>query len=126
VEAVIQEGSLTAPQTAVMHSLVKTDGLSLKQLCRDVSLAHSTVSGIVDRLEARGLVKRQMDKEDRRATRIMVSDEVRTFMQESWPKLEVNPLAEALARATDEEVEAVTRGIQTLRRLLETRTEPAD
>jgi len=37
--------------------LVDSGGLSLKLLSEKVSLAHSTVSGIVDRLEKRGMVK---------------------------------------------------------------------
>jgi DNA-binding MarR family transcriptional regulator len=41
------------PQSAVIQAVVKHDGISLKDLSREVSLAHSTVSGIVDRLEKR-------------------------------------------------------------------------
>ena len=37
-----------------MRIVVRNDGISLKELSAAVNLAHSTVSGIVDRLEKRG------------------------------------------------------------------------
>jgi len=38
-----------------------------------VALSHSTVSGIVDRLQARGIVTRSTDSKDRRLTRIALT-----------------------------------------------------
>ena len=38
------------------------DGLSVKELSRRMGLSHSTVSGIVDRLERRGLVARRVQR----------------------------------------------------------------
>src|SRR5271156_2578122 len=68
LETEFASGGLTAPQRMVMQVLVQSEGLSLKQLSARVSLAHSTVSGIVDRLEARGMVVRRRDDADGRAT----------------------------------------------------------
>jgi DNA-binding MarR family transcriptional regulator len=51
----------------VMQALVQSEGLSLKQLSAQVSLAQSTVSGIVDRLQARGMVVRSVRKLEERA-----------------------------------------------------------
>ena len=62
LETEFARGNLTGPQRMVMHALVLSKGLSLKQLSAQVSLAHSTVSGIVDRLQARGMVIRRRDE----------------------------------------------------------------
>ena len=51
LDAQVARGGLTPPQTAVMHEVVARHGISLKELSKRLSLAHSTVSGIVDRLE---------------------------------------------------------------------------
>jgi DNA-binding MarR family transcriptional regulator len=123
LDAMIAQGALTGPQTAAMSALVKANGLSLKELSRELGLAHSTVSGIVDRLEKRGMVERKTDGEDRRVSRIVPTRQVRQFVQETMPELERHPLAEALAGATEAEQQAVARGIGTLRRLLERRSE---
>ena len=73
LETEFARGGLTGPQRMVMQALVQSEGLSLKQLSAQVSLAHSTVSGIVDRLQARGMVVRRRDEADGRATVIAPS-----------------------------------------------------
>jgi len=117
VEAEFAKGGLTGPQRNVMHFLVQSNGMSLKQLTAQVGLAHSTVSGIADRLEKRGLVQRKADPRDRRRTIINASAEVRDFMQNKYPVLAADPLFHALRRASDRD--AIMRGVRTLRRLLE-------
>ena len=119
IEAMIESGGLTGPQQGTMRVLVESDGLSLKDLSKELGLAHSTVSGIVDRLEKQGLVKRQTDEADRRLAKLVVTDQVRKFLRETWPALEMHPLAEAMRAATNAEREQVLQGVRTLRRLLE-------
>jgi DNA-binding MarR family transcriptional regulator len=119
LDAMIAQGGLTGPQQAAMGALVNADGLSLKELSKELGLAHSTVSGIVDRLEKRGMVERKTDGEDRRVSRIVPTRQVRQFVKETMPELERHPLADALAEATEAERQTVARGIATLRRLLE-------
>ena len=81
LETTFASGGLTGPQRIVMHALVTSDGLSLKQLAARVGLAHSTVSGIVDRLESRGFAVRRQDETDRRATVIVPSEQVQNFLR---------------------------------------------
>jgi len=119
VEAEFAKGGLTGPQRTVMHVLVMSEGLSLKELTAQVGLAHSTVSGIVDRLEKRGLVVRQPNLNDRRHTRITASEVVREFLQKTYPVLAAQPLFEVLRMAKQSERAAVVRGIRTLRSLID-------
>jgi DNA-binding MarR family transcriptional regulator len=119
LETEFARGGLTGPQRMVMQALVQSEGLSLKQLSRQVSLAHSTVSGIVDRLQARGMVVRQKDESDGRATIIAPSSAVRDFLTHRMPELTMSPLTEALRDATDSERASVLRGLKKLRTLVE-------
>src|ERR1700739_4404879 len=123
LETEFARGGLTGPQRMVMQALVQSEGLSLKHLSQQVSLAHSTVSGIVDRLQARGMVVRQKDESDGRATSIAPSSEVRDFLAHRMPELAMSPLTEALRDATDTERATVLRGLKKLRTLVE-RTHP--
>jgi DNA-binding MarR family transcriptional regulator len=116
--AEIARGELTAPQRGIMEILVRTDGLSLKELSKRASLAHSTVSGIVDRLEKRGMVTRQNDDADGRLSRIVVTEAVREFVQEKLPELTMKPLVEALDRATPAQRKKIVDGLRTLRRIV--------
>jgi DNA-binding MarR family transcriptional regulator len=119
LEAEFAKGGLTGPQRIVMQALVQSQGLSLKQLSARVSLAHSTVSGIVDRLQARGMVGRSRDEADGRATVIAVSSEVREFVSHRMPELAISPLIRALRGANTTEKAAVLRGLRKLRALIE-------
>ena len=119
-EAEIARGNLTVPQTGVMQVVVRSNGISLKDLSRAVSLAHSTVSGIVDRLEKRGLIERRPDEVDGRISRIYPTEAVSEFVRDQIPKLTRGPLETALARATEAERTKISTALQLLRRLLET------
>ena len=118
LEAEFARGELTAPQRMVMGELVRAEGMSLKELSARVSLAHSTVSGIVDRLEKQGLVERAAHATDGRVTMIRASGAVREFLQKKMPALTLTPLVKALERADEKELRAVRRGLDTLERLL--------
>jgi DNA-binding MarR family transcriptional regulator len=119
LEAEIARGNLTGPQQSVLHALVQSGDMSLKELSAHLGLAHSTVSGIVDRLQERGLVERQTSETDRRVTRIGVTRQVRDFVRDTIPGLLLHPLEEALTRATTAQRRAIVAGLKTLREVLE-------
>ncbi|MGO4883598.1 MAG: MarR family winged helix-turn-helix transcriptional regulator [Bryobacteraceae bacterium] len=119
VDAEFARGNLTTPQRHVMQALYHTGGVSLKDLSRRVGLAHSTVSGIVDRLEERGLAKRTRDPADGRSSTIVVSKKVCDYMRDRYPSLVVDPVVLALRRAKPAERAAVLEGLRILRRVVE-------
>jgi len=119
---------LTGPQLRVLQALVQPDclalpeglnAMSLKDLSHRVGLAHSTVSGIVDRLESRGLVQRLESPSDRRLTRIVVTPAAVDFVQKHVPTL--SPLVTALERTTPGHRTAILESIRSLRTLLESK-----
>jgi len=124
VEAQFARGHLTGPQRSVMQALYHSQGMSLKELGRHVGLAHSTLSGIVDRLALRGLVTRCPDKADRRRSTIVVSKRVRDYMRHVLPAIAVTPVTAALRRAKPAERTAVLDGLRTLRRIVEQIDQP--
>jgi MarR family transcriptional regulator, organic hydroperoxide resistance regulator len=113
-----EESGLTGPQVTVIASLVTRGPMMLTELSRTLGMSHSTASGIVDRLEARGLVQRNPDTADKRRTRIVVTDQVTRYVSE----LEAGPsgrLSTALASATPEQRRAIAKGLQLLRELVD-------
>lgn len=119
LEAEVARGELTVPQTAVMRIVVDRPGVSLKDLSREVSLAHSTVSGIADRLEKRGMIDRRPDPVDGRISRIYPTAPVMEFVRTRLPRLTSGPLENALAGATAQDRAAIERALRRLRELLE-------
>jgi DNA-binding MarR family transcriptional regulator len=119
LEAEFARGALTMPQKTVMQAVVSSQGISLKDLSRQVGLAHSTVSGIVDRLERQGMIERRPDPADGRITRIHASAAVAAFLREQMPALLTGPLHAALKRASEEERGRMVNALGRLRELLE-------
>jgi len=115
----IAHSGLTLPQINALEELTKEDGLSLKELSGRMELSHSTVSGIVDRLERRGFVGRRQDSRDRRYSRIFLSEEVKNYVRDEVPVRRRDPILKALTLASAEERSRILGGIRTLRGLLE-------
>jgi DNA-binding MarR family transcriptional regulator len=126
LQAEFARGNLTGPQRLVMSVLVRSKGLSLKELSKAVSLAHSTVSGIVDRLVKQGLIERQTHPSDRRITLLTASDVVQKFIKTRMPELALHPLLEALRLGSPAELQSITKGLDTLARLLSRTTTMAE
>jgi DNA-binding MarR family transcriptional regulator len=101
-----------------MAILVRSNGSSLKELSKQAGLAHSTVSGIVDRLEKRGMVARKADDSDGRFSRIVVTEVVREFVRDKLPELAIQPLLGALERASPAQRKKIVDGLRTLRAAL--------
>jgi DNA-binding MarR family transcriptional regulator len=122
---------LTPPQIHALQVLVDElresgHGLSLSDLSRRMGLAHSTVSGIVTRLERRGLLQRTPRPEDRRYVSIELTKPVREWVEHDLPAARLSPLAAAIAEATEEERAAIRNGLATLQRLLARQTEDGE
>ncbi len=119
LEAEVARGEMTAPQMGVMRIVVRNDGISLKELSAAVNLAHSTVSGIVDRLEKRGMIERRVDAQDGRISRIYPTAVVKEFVRNEIPALRRRPLEEALERVSPAERATIGSAIRLLREILE-------
>ena len=115
---------LTGPQLNAIQILVEElrgskSGLSVSELSRRMGLAHSTVSGIVDRLQQREIVRRASRRDDRRFAFVELTPPVQEWLAKELPATRLGPLATAMDKASAEQREEMVRGLQTLRRLLE-------
>jgi DNA-binding MarR family transcriptional regulator len=113
--------SLTPPQLHAMAILTRppsAGGMTVTQLRAQMGLSQSTVSGIVARLERRGLVHRFADAVDRRTTRIAVTEDVKAYMHQVAATQRLGPLVRALAHASAADRRRIVSGIGRLRELL--------
>ncbi len=70
----IRSLKLTTSQFDVIATLGDTDGLTCAELSRATLVTKGTLTGVLDRLESKGLVRRQPVAGDRRATRVCLTD----------------------------------------------------
>ncbi len=76
------EYELTHVQVFVLNQLHKQDGLTQTELSGRMDIGTVTVSGLVDRLEAKGYVERRADDKDRRAKRVWLTPKVKDIQKQ--------------------------------------------
>ena len=104
---------LTYPQYLVFLVLWETDGITVKGLGDKLFLDSGTITPLVKRLEARGLVRRERDKQDERQVRIYLTEEGRALREKALAV----PLAVGKALGGDGEAAGMLR--ESLHRLRE-------
>jgi DNA-binding MarR family transcriptional regulator len=65
--------NLTPIQYAALHTAWREPGLDQRTLAARIGFDPSTIGGVIDRLEARGLVERQVSAVDRRARQVAIT-----------------------------------------------------
>lgn len=85
-EAHIRETGLTPPQFDVICTLGNTPGMFMNQLAEKTLVTKGTLTGIVDRLEQKGLVRREVPPENRRCFLIVLTPEGEELFDKVFPK----------------------------------------
>jgi DNA-binding MarR family transcriptional regulator len=108
----------------VLSGLARTGSHTAAQLAADVGLDRSVVSRHADRLEAAGLLRRQPDPADRRATLLVLTGDGQRAVTEmrgrlaaqlddylaAWPAADAAAFARALLRFTEDLTELLSSG----------------
>ncbi|WP_316247393.1 hypothetical protein ROLI_044330 [Roseobacter fucihabitans] len=82
-ERMRQTWDITLPRFDVMAALRRAqDGMKMSDLSGELRVSNGNVTGIVDRLEADGLVARQSVKGDRRAMHVLLTPTGRAMFDE--------------------------------------------
>lgn len=106
---------ITYPQYLVLHALWEADGRTIGAIAGRLALESSTVTPLVKRLAAAGLVTRERAAQDERQVLVRLTDAGRTMQGDSHCLAQV-----AFARSGLDEagLAALTADVQALRRAL--------
>ena len=74
--------NMNPTRLGILLSLADEDGLIMSRLGQKLFLEKSTMTGVIDKMESDGLVKRQGDESDRRALRIFLTPKARQMNDE--------------------------------------------
>ena len=69
-------------QGRILYVLWQGDGLTISQLSAQTSLANTTLTSMLDRMEQSGLIQREPSPSDRRALLIRLTDKARTLRED--------------------------------------------
>lgn len=117
-----EPAGLTMPQGSLMGVLMENGGeMKLTDIAGRLCLSNSTVSGIVDRLEKQGLVKRRRYEKDRRVVRVGVTQKFMEMHNETVRKAD-RIFENMLSNGTHEEIRSIIEGLNILKKLISEHT----
>lgn len=76
---------LTQPQFLVLTQIAEEEGIPLTRIGENMLVTGGNITGIVDRLEREGLVKRKRDREDRRIIRAYFTTKGKKLYEQALP-----------------------------------------
>ena len=79
--------NLTPVQYSSLHTICNQPGIDQKTLATTIGYDTSTIAGVIDRLEARGLVQRTVSPADRRARLITPTEHGLELLQAVIPRM---------------------------------------
>jgi len=83
-----EAAGVTPVQYAVLQAAANQPGIDQRTLARSVGLDTSTTAGVIDRLEARGLLQRDSSPDDRRVRLLSLTDDGRVLLAAVWPAMQ--------------------------------------
>ena len=104
---------LTQPQFFLLIALYEEDNILISRLAEKVALDKATITGIIDRLEREGYVKRVYSKQDRRAIYIKLTDKAKNI-ENDLKKIYHETNSSFLSKLTEEEYKVFQSVIQKL------------
>lgn len=109
---------VTSPQLVCLLAVAETGKTTATMIGRQVFLSPSTIVGILDRLEAKGLVRRERDENDRRVMFVNITEKGRQLARSAPSPLQ-DTLTEALRALPGEEQIKIVESLERVVTLME-------
>ena len=103
---------LSTSQYAILFH-ASAEGVPLSKICEEMVADNSNLTRLVDRLEARGRVRRAADARDRRVTLVQLTAEGQALIDELRPRHRVY-VEQRMSHLTPEQLVALHEAMQTL------------
>ena len=84
--AAYRNTDLTVPQADVIFTLGNMAGLTFKEIGELTLITKGTLTGVIDRLEDKKLVKRVTQSDDRRCTRVVLTAKGNRLFEQEFPR----------------------------------------
>lgn len=110
----IRELGLTPSQFDVIATLGNTTGMSMSEVAQQTLVTKGTLTGIIDRLEQKRLVRREVPEGNRRSFLLVLTPEGEQVFETTFP-LHIAHLKERFEQLTPTELSDLQRLLQKLR-----------
>lgn len=112
----VRHSELSMPQFDILCTLGGTRGMTFTELGERTLIYKTTLTGVVDRLESKGLVARRPCERDRRCIYVLLTTEGERLYRELYPTHKAN-LRRRLESLSDEEMDEALRLLRRIRNL---------
>jgi DNA-binding MarR family transcriptional regulator len=109
---------VSAGQLNCLLALYENGPLPPSQIARHILVKSSTVTGIIDRLEQKGLVTRSRNSPDRRVITIELTEAGRLLAQNAPPPIQ-QKIMDGLKNLPKAEIEKIVHGLNMLTQMLD-------
>lgn len=109
-----RDSGLTVPQADVIFTLGSTDGLTFKEIGKKTLITKGTLTGVIDRLERKNLVRRVASSDDRRCTRVILTAKGNRVFEKEFPR-QINYLKERFDKLSKSDKQAALRLLQKIK-----------
>jgi DNA-binding MarR family transcriptional regulator len=109
---------VSAPQLSSLLALYENGPLPPSQIAKYIMVNSSTVTGIIDRLEQKGLVARSRISTDRRVITVTLSDKGRELAEHAPPPIQ-EKIVEGLQKLPPHEIEKIVQALTKLTYMLD-------
>lgn len=79
---------ITPVQYAALQTVANAPGIDQRTLARTIGFDTSTIAGVIDRLQSRGLMQRNASPTDRRVRLLTLTDDGRRLLAETLPGMQ--------------------------------------
>ncbi len=110
--------NITAPQLVCLRAVIDHQPLTATAISREIHVSASTVVGILDRLEDKGLIRRERGREDRRIVFVTATEAGVTLAKETPSPLQ-KKLSDALNALPELEQVTMTMSLERIVDLME-------
>lgn len=108
-----RDSELTVPQADVLFTLGNTDGLSFKEIGEKTLITKGTLTGVIDRMEQKKLVKRRVCTEDRRITYVALTKQGERLFEKVFPQ-QVDYIKQRFDRLSKSELKDIGQALTKL------------
>ena len=119
-EPLVFQHDITGPQLVCLLAVEDHEPVTPSAIARHVHLSPSTVIGILDRLQAKGLVQRERDLKDRRLVQVALTEPGKALVVRAPSPLQ-DTLAEAMNDLPESEKATIAESLDRIVEMMEVR-----
>jgi len=102
---------VTGPQLITLLTVEKYEPVTASAIANNIYLSPSTVIGILDRLEIKGLIRRDRDLKDRRLVQVSLTEQGKALASNAPSPLQ-DTLAEAMGKLPETELVVIAESLE--------------